>query len=837
MAGAFRSRLRQKATDLSKKIDGLCEAWLAQSAERITAAELRPKQINDVIWGTVELLPWEVAILDSKMMQRMRGVRQLGLAHLVFPGAVHDRLEHAIGVVGAVEQLVAALNRQIDRWNSGKAHSDQALERIGDPDRYRLRLAAIFHDLGHGPFSHAIEPVLEVNSPLDGKTSEQATGWRANIIAARSFLKDEYRLNASPAVSEIISVMIIMSDPVKTLLSNDKLNIPRRGDIENLQGQLVACVIGAVEGPGADHLSTIISGQLDADRMDFLARDAHHSGLQIGFDTDRLLSRLEVLQVREDNTPKADDALRQRIADQHPNPVLQIGIAASGFGSFEQMLIGRTFLYDRLYHHHKVRAAEAMAQRMLLVAERDRERRLEPEEIFLPVGDDTLLNILAQNVTHSSFETTSKPAALLAKGILDRRLLHRAFAFRSRFVAVPEEIGTESAERTRNEQWRRILKSLETLSDRYNLGTRVYNLAVQAAEVLSKSSAATEKDEILGYSAALEHIGPEHIIVDLPRRKADAIRILARYPDGSLKVPEFSFNPVKWADAYDLQKRTGYVFAPREVLPIIALSAKIVFLTEFGVVMNSDADGYIKAGQTIGEHWLEQLVQGEIVDQDVAVQLKSKRESLLGIQREDLMLPGSWASENTELPLALLSGLKKGLRGGLTFDDLQAFRRVMEAMFAFMDMWYDGNMVSAEVKDEADLQKHLLSHLRSRSIDVEEGSVAGGGELDLFVDHTVLIENKFVGSETAKPNTVAKSAGAQGRRYAIALQSQIIFTVAAVRIKKGDEPPQRTEMIAVREVKESDGNRTEIRFTVPFGAVVPSGQKPEETTQHESKDP
>ena len=183
MAGAFRTRLRQAAPALSKEIDELCEAWLTSSIERISLAELRPKQINDVIWGTVELLPWEVAILDSKMMQRMRGVRQLGLAHLVFPGAVHDRLEHAIGVVGATEQMVAALNRQIDRWNNGKDAADTPLERIGDTDRYRLRLAAIFHDLGHGPFSHAIEPVLEVVSPLGGIADEKTGGWRSDIVA------------------------------------------------------------------------------------------------------------------------------------------------------------------------------------------------------------------------------------------------------------------------------------------------------------------------------------------------------------------------------------------------------------------------------------------------------------------------------------------------------------------------------------------------------------------------------------------------------------------------------------------------------------------------------
>ena len=140
-------------------------------------------------------------------------------------------------------------------------------------------------------------------------------------------------------------------------------------------------------------------------------------------------------------------------------------------------------------------------------------------------------------------------------------------------------------------------------------------------------------------------------------------------------------------------------------------------------------------------------------------------------------------------------------------------------MFAFMDMWYDGNEIVSDVKDEADFQERLTRHFRSRSVSVEEGTAVGGGKLDLLVAGTVLIENKYVGSETTQPATAAPCAGAQGRRYAIALQSQIVLSVAAVQVKKGEEPPQRSDMIEVRESNTFDTNRTEIRFTVPFGCV------------------
>ena len=822
MTVALRSELRSAAPGLVAAVDSLCEQWLRPLEDRLGTAEFRPKQINDAIWGTVELLPWEVALLDTPLLQRMRGVRQLGLAHLVFPGGSHDRLEHIIGVVGAVERMISTIERQVERWNRDERNRNRNLPTIKAGDRHRLRLAAIFHDLGHGPFSHAIEPVLEVVSPLGTPSAEEGDSWRGEIDIVINRLKAIYTLNAAPAVSEIVAAMIVLSESVARILASDHFITERWANAATVQEQLVACVIGAIEGPGADHLSALISSQLDADRTDYLSRDAHHAGLAIGFDTDRLLSRLEILQMRSDNAPGADEATRARIARHHPDPVLQIGIAASGFGSFEQMLIGRTFLYDRLYHHHKVRAAEAMAQRMLLVAERDRRRRLSLEEIFLSVADDTFIRIISQEVAHPGFETVSVPAARLARGLLNRQLLHRAYAFRALLVATPPGIDPDTAEATRNEQWRRVLKTLATLGARYEAGEAIHDLALRAAQALA--DAGVDETAMRRYAAALREVGPEQIIVDLPKRKADAIRIMARYPDGTLKVPEFSFNPVKWADAYDLQKRTGFVFCPRDVVPIIALAASIVFMIRYGMVMSRDAEGYIKASRTIEPGWWPKLVEAGILDQEAADQLQSKRYSLLAIQIEDLHIPGKWVQENPEFGAELVTEIKAGLQAGLSADDLKAFSQVIEAMFVFVDMWVDGDSVTGDVADEADLQRRLRDHLRSRGLGVEEGTAAGGGKIDLFVERSVLIENKYKDSATRDLGSAARAAGIQGRRYAIALLSQVVFSVAAVRVTPGSPVPQRTDLVEVRQPNASDRNRVEIRFTVPYGAVTPSSE-------------
>jgi HD superfamily phosphohydrolase len=231
---SVRTKLRAKAPDLVCEIDQLARQWLEPLLIKLKSPErreFRPKQINDPIWGTIELAPWEVALLDTPLLQRMRGVRQLGLAQLVFPSACHDRLEHILGVVGAVEQCVQSLSRQIERWN--RDNQNTLLPEIEQKDRYAIRLAALLHDIGHGPFSHALEPVLETVSPL-GDTIPTTSNWRSELRMLQSSLKEFYALNAIPSVSEVLAVMLVLSDAMAEVLANDKL-ILSSSSLKNLE--------------------------------------------------------------------------------------------------------------------------------------------------------------------------------------------------------------------------------------------------------------------------------------------------------------------------------------------------------------------------------------------------------------------------------------------------------------------------------------------------------------------------------------------------------------------------------------------------------------------------
>lgn len=819
-------RLNQAAPALANCINALVADWLATLVARLDRgplSDVRSKHLNDPVWSTIELYPWEVALLDTPLMQRLRGIRQLGLAQYVFPGAGHDRLEHVCGVIGAVEAMVQSLRRQRERVDL--VPGGDTLPIIDEARRFELRLSGLLHDIGHGPFSHAIEPVLQYPFTGVADAPDPVSDWRPDIANAQGVLRNQYVQNKRPSVSETLAVMMVAAPAMRRVLGHQNFVIfPRRA--VDLQDVIIAAIIGAVDGPGADHLSRVVSSQIDADKLDYLARDAHHAGLNIGFETNRLLAKLEVLAVRAERLGDAAEDLRQR-ARNAPNQVYyDLGIAASGFGSFEQMLIGRTFLYDRLYHHHKVRAADAMAQRLAITAQEERGSRMNLEEVFSRISDDTMIRVLGGEVTHPAIGSGGRRARGLARAILDRNLYHRAFAFRGRFIACPA-LTERDKEDLRQNKWGSLVKALESLESRMALEQAIFEFAQQIGRSLRDKF---PEDEAL--KDALDHLaaaGREQIIVDLAESKADAIRILARYPNDRLAVPEFSFNPVKWADAYDLQKRTGYVFCPRETVAVIGLAAKLVFLERFGLVMAKEADGYIKAPE-IRRGWLEHLEEAGHIDHEAVQHLQEQRFSLLRITLDDVPVPAEWLADDPDLGVELANGLDALLPAGLILAEKEALTKTLSGLFRFVDTWHNSGNVTATLPNEAGLQAKVREALDYQGVRTSEAGKLSGGEFDLVAEDRVLIENKLA-EEVRDPFDAKSAAGTQGRRYAIALGGRLVIVVMAY-IPKPGQFPAKAKSILVRKIDAQDDRRAEIRIVIPHGAVVPSREKRGPTNSH-----
>jgi uncharacterized protein len=195
--------------------------------------------VRDPLWGTIALDPIARGVVDSGAFQRLRYIRQLGLAHLVYPGATHTRFDHALGVYHLMRRAIQGLEER------------GSLGGVDPVERRLVPLAGLLHDVGHYPFSHALE---ELEEPLIPGHHEALTG---------RFLRDP---------------------DVRTAL-------------ESVAADGVERVEALIRGRSPSPLQGLVSGSLDLDKVEYLKRDARFCGVPYGeVDVDRLLDGLMVLE-------------------------------------------------------------------------------------------------------------------------------------------------------------------------------------------------------------------------------------------------------------------------------------------------------------------------------------------------------------------------------------------------------------------------------------------------------------------------------------------------------------------------------------------------------------
>lgn len=244
------------------------------------------KSIRDPLYGFVNLSKKETEIIDTFPFRRLQNIKQLSHAYVVYPSAIHTRFEHSLGALHVADRMCQQLELEKNQ-------------------RELVRLSILLHDIGHGPFSHLFEQVLQkINK--DKFEHDDISTWIINEN------------------SEISSIVKNYKKPITQILQKD----PK------------------LESSSNSLLSDIVSSGLDADKLDYLRRDSYHIGVAYGqFDLERIVQSIRT------NSNKT-----------------RICIDGKGKDSVENYRLGRYLMHAQVYEHHTRIAADLMFLKALDLA-------------------------------------------------------------------------------------------------------------------------------------------------------------------------------------------------------------------------------------------------------------------------------------------------------------------------------------------------------------------------------------------------------------------------------------------------------------------------------------
>lgn len=271
-------------------------------------------ELRDPLHGAVPVGAGELAVIDTPLFQRLRHVKQLGFGEYVFPGAVHHRYLHSIGAMHVAGEVASKALQSVPQV------STEAKTRIVQ----RARLAALLHDIGHPPLSHAAESLLPTRGELLGPDVDDA---------------------AERASHEDVSQLMLTASPLAETLD---AHFAAHG----IRAAEVAAIIGEkhprIEEEGVDFgtlLHALVSGELDVDRMDYLLRDAYFAGVQYGvYDKGWLVSNVRL------------------VVDEN---VARLALDARAVPSFEHFLLARYHMFQMVYYHPISDSYDATLRRWL----------------------------------------------------------------------------------------------------------------------------------------------------------------------------------------------------------------------------------------------------------------------------------------------------------------------------------------------------------------------------------------------------------------------------------------------------------------------------------------
>ena len=335
----------RKAVDGALDAVGFTEAYV----DACTASGARGgkrKALKDTVWGMMEFDAPAMRLIDCPLLQRLRRIRQLGFSYLTYASAEHSRFPHSVGMAHVVSRFLASFEaRSMDRDEM----EDGLLGYRSSGELTPLRPehivhAALLHDVGHLPFSHATEGAIEASRDL----------FKFGGLTYVDFMDRAARhLQGSLSLSEALSLVVVLSPRFARFYA---AFVSERADPD--APLYMACLIaGQRASETCGNIQDIVSSSaVDSDKIDYVTRDAQACGISTGVDVSRIFLGSSLVGLTEDKARALGYGGQDRVV---------FTLNASGWDTFDEIIRARSTLYQRVYLHAVTRTAEAMLSRSL----------------------------------------------------------------------------------------------------------------------------------------------------------------------------------------------------------------------------------------------------------------------------------------------------------------------------------------------------------------------------------------------------------------------------------------------------------------------------------------
>jgi HD superfamily phosphohydrolase len=571
--------------------------------------------INDNLWGSIRVTELERSLVDSPLLQRLRRIRQLGAAYLVYPSAVHSRFDHSLGALHRASIIMDVLvGASKDRPERSLLADEDQLEKW----RSAVRIGALLHDAGHVFLSHAGERTLK-DSGLPG--------FAARVDDLLADAAQALQCEQGIALCELFSYAIITSKSVGELCNKFEPEVGARLPV------IAAALIHSRKlVPASERwIGDVLSGPLDVDKQDYVPRDSLMAGVGVQVEPHRCAEVLRVCDFEKATVVNDGDASFEQ-------GERRLVITFSGISVIEDMLLSRMSLSLRVYRHHKVRLAERIAQRAydyacresLLETVLDGEptiagamdltdaaffagevrrrlrRQIDDGERSIAALDAGNMDRTADDARAAKDKATAQRASLRSRRILmrlfelleERRLPVRAFAYGARFAQAESDVPL-GANRAGPEPWAALLIEMLGHESQLKLETEI----VELSKVLIK----LDDEELDDESAVLLEAS---VYADLGSVKPVDLSPLFVYShtnERELVAYDKLFQPSQWLDALRDSKLICYVYAPRSYAHYVHVAAEVVFARRFGAFSRNLRDAYSRSDRKEVERLKDKL--------------------------------------------------------------------------------------------------------------------------------------------------------------------------------------------------------------------------------------